>query len=810
MGTKLFFSILLFISVFPVNAYSQSIRVSGRVTDDTGRPLPNCTVMLYTKTDSTFMSGSLSDGNGLFAVRIDHKGSCFLEVSILGFDKHISLLEVQADDILMGDILLKESVIGLSEITVTASKNEIEFSPGMATVNLSSLIIKAGSNMLDILKTLPGVVIREDGTVLLNGQTGAQITVDGKPTYLSGENLINLLHAMPSASVSKVELITHPPARYDAAGNSGIINLYTERFFFRGTRLSSHTRYTQGKYAAGDMGFNWAFREGDVCFFADYSYYRGKAFNDLQVLREELDFITREPLNQFMHQHTYRKWRYDSHYYRIGLDYDISPNTYLGIYSTGFIMDRRQDGNIKSEISGPVNSVMSQLITYNRNNKYPRSYSGGVNLSYSPWKETEWNNYFDLIYHSQPENQFQYDEFHDFDTGQQKKDTLKGRMGGKIHIYAGESNLTFLLNKSKVRAGLKTSFISVDNSALYHNRYGKKWVENASLSRQFSYHENINTAYVQVETIWMDKFSTQIGLRMENTNVKGNIASYAWVTDSSYSHQYTHLFPSVTLEYRFRNGNSVSALYSRRIKRPDYNEMNPFVYIFDNYMYEKGNPGLKPSLSDNIELSFALKNKMKASFFLLRLNDPISKSFHLEENNRILVYPDNLSSGYSYGVRLNSAMINVAQWWKISANLTLNYKKYSWLFSEKEEKLSVFSPYAGLNNRFVFAKNWTAEVSLSYQGKNADGQYYFKPVFLGDAGIRRQILKGNGTISFIVDDMFESNLLKGKVQMPGRLYTSRERELGRLFRISFTYRFQRGKEAKESDRKRGIEESDRL
>lgn len=810
MVNRLFFYIILFILFFPINTYAQGIDISGRLIDDTGQPLPNCTVMLYNKGDSTLVNGLISDTNGLFTVRANPKSSYLLEIYMLGFEKNISLLNIETENIDMGDIRLKESAISLSEITVTAAKNEIVFSPGKTIINLSSPLTQSRSNVLEVLKTMPGVFISEDGTISLNGQSGSQIIVNNKSTYLSGDNLMNLLRSMPAASVSKIELITHPSAQYDAAGNAGIINLQMDRHFFRGTSLTVHTRYTQGKYVSGDAGFNYAYRDGKLCLFADYSYYTGKGYNDLKVIREDLDLITQEPLDRLMYQRTYRKWKYDSHYYRVGFDYNISSKTYLGIYSNGFIMDRRQDGDISSRIVESDNPLRSELFTNNKNNKYPRSYTGGINIAYKPQKEVEWNNYFDIVYHNQPENQFQYDVLNDFVSEQQKQDTLKGDMGGKIHIYAGESNIVFPFGKNKVRAGLKTSFISVNNSTLYHNRYDNEWKENVQLSRQFSYNENINAAYLQFETRFSDRLTTQIGLRVENTNVRGNISQHVSGVDSSYSQHYTHLFPSVTLEYKLPNDNVLSALYSRRINRPNYNDMNPFVYIFDNYMHEQGNPDLRPSLSDNIELSFVWRNKMKASIFLLHVKDPISKSFHLEENDRILVYPDNLSSSYSYGLRLNSTVFNPAAWWKVSTNISLNYKKYKWLFFDKEEKASIFSPYAGLNNQFEFAKNWTAEINLSYRGKNADGQYSFKPVFIGNAGIRRQILKNNGTISFTIDDIFESNLLKGEVQMPRRFYNSQERELGRLFHISFSYRFRQGKEAKEANRKRGVDESSRI
>ena len=811
MTNRFYLTALLLFLVYSTNVYGQNIRISGRIVDSMEQPLPNCTVMLFNAQDSILANGLISDTNGEFIIQTNSRGSYFLEVSMLGFDKSVSLLEIGNTPILLKDILLKESSVNLSEITVIAPKEDIRFSPGKTTVNLSSPLIKSRSNILEVLKTMPGVFIREDGTIALNGQTGSQIFINGKSTYLSGETLINLLRSMPAASVDKIELITHPSAQYDAAGNSGIINLYTDKHFFKGLTLSTHARYSQGKYAKGDIGFNFAYRSGKICLFSDYSYYTGKDYNELSIKREDLHMITQEPLDRWMFQNADRKWRYNSHYYRIGLDYDISSKIYLGAYTTGFIMDRKQSGEINSQVVEYMNFLSSELYTQNKNNKNPGSYSGGVSMTYKANENIEWNNYFDLVYHNQPENISQYDKFYNHVSEQNTQDTLKGKMDGKIHIYAAESNITFLIGKnSKIRTGGKTSFISVDNSAVYHNKLYNEWIENSSLNKQFSYDENINAAYLQLETQFANKFSIQVGVRVENTNIKGTVSQLVSETDSSYSSHYTHLFPSLNFEYKFQNENALSFLYSRRINRPNYNAMNPFVYIFDNYLYEQGNPNLKPSLSDNLELSFVWKNKLKTSIFLLRVSDPISKSFHLAEDDRILVYPDNLSSSYIYGLRINSTIFKPASWWRLNANLALNYKKYKWAFINEQEKASVFSPVIGLNNQFEFANDWSAEIYASYNGKTADGQYAFKPMFIANAGVRKQILKGNGTISLVIDDILQSNLLKGEIKMPGRSYNSRERETGRLFHISFSYRFKQGKDAKESNRKRGIEESGRI
>ncbi len=810
MTNKLLFIAVLTLFFQSGNICGQGIKISGRTIDESTQPLSNCTVMLFNEVDSSLVNGVISKPDGRFVVESGLPGSYLLEISMLGFGKNVLSLTVKGENIHVGDILLKESMVSLSDIVVTASRKDVEFSPGKMTVNLSSSLSKSQGNIFDVLKIMPGVFIKEDGTVALNGQTGTKIFVNGKSTYLSGENLVNLLRSMPATSVNKVELITHPSAQYDASGNSGIINLNTDKYFFRGTNLSVHTRYTQGKYTSGNAGFNLAYRTSKICVFSDYSFYKGTGYNDLKVRRDDLDFITQEPLDKSMYQNTYRKWNYDTHYYRVGIDYDLSSKLFFGLYSNGFIMDRRQNGSINSKIMDSESVLYSELSTQNRNNKYPRSYSGGVNLAYKPTTETEWNNYFDYVYHEQPENHFQYDKYYDFFPEYSTQDTLKGDMGGDIHIYAGESNITFPVWKSKVRAGLKTSFISVGNSTVYHNFVNNEWEVNPLLSKQFSYDENINAGYIQIERSFTDNLSLQAGLRLENTNVKGNVYQQMADTDSSYSGHYTNLFPSLTVEYKLSNDNAVSILYARRINRPNYNDMNPFIYIFDNYLHEQGNPNLKASLSDNIELSFVLKNKVNMSLFFLHVKDPITKSFHLTENDRMLIYPDNLSSGYTYGLRMNTTTFKPTVWWQLNANLSLNYRKYKWFFFDNPEKVSVFTPVIGLNNQFEFAKSWMTEISMSFRGKTKDGQYTFKPLFRTYAGIRKHILKGNGTISLTVDDVFQSGLIRGRIKMPGQYYVSREREQGRLFHISFSYRFKQGRGAKESNRKRGIDESNRI
>lgn len=796
---------LLFALWLPAFLQGQTIRISGRVTDASDQPLPNCTAMLF-GADSSFVAGVISDTDGRYQLEISSPGSYLLELTMLGFEKQTRTLRAASEPIEIEKIVLKESAVALGGVTVTAYKQAVRFAPGKMTIDLGSTTLAAGGDVFEALKNMPGVGINEDGTVSLGGQSGAQVLVDGKPTYLSGENLVNLLRSMPASSVKNIELITHPSARYDAAGNSGVINLQTNRHALQGVDLSVHSRYTQGRYARGDAGFNLAYRNRRVKVFTDYSFYDGKEYNDLHVRRKDANPAHGQTLEESMYQDTYRTWNSHSHYYRLGIDYEGSDKLSLGAYTSGYLTNEALDGQMNAGFTPGSAPADSALFTHNRNHKNPRSYSGGANLLYKPRPHTEWKTYFDWVLHQQPENQLQYSEFQK--PAQTRRDTLKGDMEGTIHIYALESNLSFPIGKTRWSAGAKSSYITVDNAARYQDLLEGEWLWNTGLSKEFSYEENINAAYIQTEAQLNSRLALYAGLRMENTNLEGKV--YAQQGDSSYTQHYTHLFPTASLEYTFPSGHALSVLFARRINRPNYQDMNPFVYIFDDYLHEKGNPDLKPALSNHLQVSFAWKDRGQVSLFYLWIKDPIVKSFHREGTDRMLVYPANLSSRHAAGLRMQTALIRPTAWWQLNGSFSLNYGKYGWTFENGTEENSFVTPVADLNNRFELGKTWTIELRASYRGKASEGQAVGKPLFVASGGIRKTLFDGKGTVALAVDDLFRSGLIRGTTGMPGRRYESRERAQGRLLHLSFTYRFRLGEGIKSSLRKEKTEEEKRI
>lgn len=797
--------ILAFFLLFSGWSRAQSLHVSGEITDAAGEPLANCTVMLL-QADSSFITGVISDAEGVYRLKIPSAGTYRVEVSMLGYEKQLFTVEAGKKDRQWPKTVLKESSLALSAVTVTAYKQAVKFAPGKATIDLSATSLSWEGDVLEALKNMPGVGVDESGAVSLNGQPGAEVLVNGKPTYLTGENLVNLLRSMPASSVGKIELITHPSARYDAAGNSGVINLQTVRPVHAGLDLSVHSRYTQSRFAGADGGFNLAYRNRKVNVFAQYSFYGRKEYNDLHVGRTDTGQPDGRPSGQAMWQDTYRTWDVRSHYGRVGIDYACSEKVAWGVHASGNLTDQAIDGRMDAAFGPTAAEADSTLFTRNLNHKHPRSYSGGANLSYKPRPQTEWNTYFDWVLHRQPEDQYQTGEFQQ--PALTGNDTLRGDMQGTIRIYAAESHLTFPVGKTKWETGAKSSFISVDNSARYDDRTQGVWIGNTGLSKAFSYKENINAAYIRTEARPTARLALQAGLRVEHTHVQGKV--FAGAADSSYTHQYVDLFPTASLEYTLASGNTLSMLFARRITRPDYQDMNPFVYIFDDYLHERGNPRLKPALSNHLGVSFALQHLGQASLFFLWIKDPIVKSFHREGEDRMLVYPANLSSRYVVGLRLQTAMLHPLEMWQLSGSFSLNYGRYGWTFENGAEENTFLTPIADLNNRFELGKGWTVELQASFRGKASEGQAVGKPLFLASGGIRKSVFNRKGSFSLVVDDIFRSGLIRGTTTLPGRMYESRERRQGRLLHLSFTYRFRSGEGVKPSRQKGKTEEEKRI
>jgi len=800
---KIYWLILLFIFINVNNVFSQSLgSVTGKVLDKENIPLESVTVILLNKTDSTYVTGTLTDQNGKFHFENIKQKECILEVSMMGFKKEYIATNSQTT---LEDIILEEDSHILSEITVTGKQNMISMEAGKTTINLNASILGAQGSLLDALRTLPGVFVKEDGTIMLNGQEGATILLNGKKTYLAGDALVSLLRSTPASSVGKIELITNPTAQYDAEGKSGLINIQTQKVNLEGMSISLNGNLQYGKYGRGDIGGQFTYQKNKLSLYAAYNHHDGSQQLKNIMIRDYID-NDRKVMTD-----TQRKQITDYDYLNIGFDYDISDRIAIGGYTGGYIAHQTVEGNVQSHFYPLNQSPDSTLFTTNKNVNKRKNLMGEISINYKDEKKREAD--FSFNYHL-----FTHDEdlisrnrmsVSNYIT---RRDTLSGDLHGDINMYSLQANTTFpVLGKAVLKAGAKATWVDINNKAMYTDLINDNWVTNTGLSNQYDYNENINAVYVQVDAK-TGAFGINAGLRLENTRIKGEyFPSDPAKSDSAYKINYTHLFPSLTLQYNFPGTeNNLALMYNRRIIRPNYRDLSPFNYIWDEYAISEGNPHLKAELTDIIDLSYTHRKIYRASLFYSHTDDAISLSVYPLDDNKMLIIPENLSSNSRMGLRLDAANLTRLSWWRCSVNATLYYLWQNWYELGEKIERKQFTPTFSFNNQFSFPKGWSAEISGFYNGKMAVGQFLIDPIWSVSAGVQKKLLNDNATIRVFANDIFSTYRENMSATVRGMNGAGRQRNDMTVIGVSFSFNLKKGEQSKKAPRNSTIDESKRI
>lgn len=791
-----------------INCWGQNI--SGTVQDIKGIPLENATVLLLNASDSSYVAGCVTDSLGKYDLEQTQSGDFLVEVSMLGFKKQYVTVQTNLKGTkTIPPLTIEEDSRMLSNVVVIAEKKQIELEAGKTVINLSSSISGSQRNAFDALKNVPGVLAREDGSIYLYGQAGVNVLVDNKLTYLSGESLVNLLRSIPSSSVDKIELTTQPSSRYDASGNSGLINIQTKKVRVRGVNLAVYSNLQHGKYARGYESVNLSVRREKLTFYLDYSYNWGK--NYLDVISDRYYPLPEDALSDelTLRMTAARRMRHASHFFRGGIGYDLSERLKFDTYVTVNRYKWRKRETTDSRFFTSASTEDSTTVTKNELNVKHTNITGGASLRYVFAEKGTWDLSFDFQRFDREDGQAQTSRFESL-LQQTDKAPLTGDMEGGIDINTGQTNITYPLSeKTTLDAGAKVASISIGNEALYKNRISEEWINNTQLSNNFYYDENINAAYVKLKAGLSPLFSFEAGLRLENTNVESRLAELTGKQDSLFTDHYTNLFPNLAVQYNPAENHAFSFMYGRRIARPNYRDLNPFIEINDTYLYEQGNTELKPEFSDNFELSYFLKHQYGLSLQYSRKTDAITKSYIIKEDQLVIVTPMNLKTNHSYGMRLSLNNLKLFSWWTVHINTALTYKQYTWIFDGMESTNNRLTPMAHLSNQFNLPYGWSGEVTGFYNGWMAEGQALVHPLGQVSVGVRKNIFNNKASIQLFAEDIFATNNIH--IELKGATNGwYKEKTDNRKFGFTFTWRFNSGSETKESRQNGRIEESKRI
>ena len=804
---KKFYSILTACaSLICLNAKAQqNATITGTVKAQDNKPVDAATVSLLKAKDSSIIKIAVTDKSGLFAFEKIKTDNYLLQVDAIGFDKFLKPVKLNDEQTTNAvDIQLTTASKTLNNVSVSATRPLVETKIDKTVVNVDASPTNTGLSALEVLEKSPGVTVDNDGNITLKGKQGVQIFIDGKPAYLSGQDLVNYLKSLPSNQLDQIEIMTQPPAKYDAAGNSGIINFKTKKNMNNGFNGSITTSAIIAQYFKNTNSINLNWRKGKTNFYGNYGYSYWEGFNDIDIsrsLREDRSV----PYNRYVVQHTFGRYSARPQNFKAGVDYFANKKTTLGFAVNGFIDARKFTSSGRANIYDSI----QRFVQYNDASSQTDDpwTNVGFNLNLQQKlddKGQEISADADYILYRTKGKQYSYNYLYNADdTPSEDPYLLNGYLPANIDIYTFKTDYTHpLKNDSKFEAGLKVSYVKTDNDAQYtvFNSTTNKWENDATRSNHFIYKENINAAYVNLHK-QIKKFGMQLGLRVEQTISEGNQTT----KEISFKKNYTKLFPTTYFTYKLNDNNTLGLSYGRRIERPSYQDLNPFQYQLDRYTYQQGNPDLQPQFSNNIELSFDHKGQINISANYTSVSDIINdvlitKKEPGDSNYTTYQTTENIASNKNIGLSVNyNRKLN--KWWSLNFFVNVFNNHYKGVIDDENIDVGITAFNTNISNQFTFNKGWSAELSGWCNSRNYySGAILAEPMGFFSLGGGKQILKSKGTVRINIRDPFYVMRFKGESDLNHGLTQVHSLWDNRRVVFTFTYRF--GKANGQQQRKR--------
>ena len=674
-------------------------------------------------------------------------------------------------------------------------------------VNVDASITNIGTSALEVLEKSPGVMVDRDGNISLKGKDGVLIMVDGRPTQLSGPDLTNLLQNLNSSQLDQIEIMTNPPARYDAAGTAGVINIKTKKIIAAGLNGSAMVSYGQGKYPKTNEAFNFNYRKGSLNLFTNLSHIYQQRYSKLWFDRNILN--SDNDIENIFSQEATRIGTGKAFNAKLGVDFFASTKTTLGAIvnlNSRNIISNNPNTTYISNASNELESITRAMVD---NTHSANSLSANLNFrNVLDKKGREISSDIDYVKHTSGNDLFMVNSYTDAAANPyQKADSLTGDLPQEIDVYSARIDYVHPIKKDvKFEAGIKSSLVSTDNNARYDSILNGSIIQDFNRSNHFVYEENINAAYVNLNASLSKKITAQLGLRLENTNAKGRQKS----TGENFDRHYTQLFPTAYFQYKANDQNIIGANFSRRVQRPSYQSLNPFIRFIDRYTYSLGNPNLKPSISNNIEFSHSWKNKVTTTLNYTYVKD-IIQSIIQQKGREAYNTPDNVSSLKQYGISVN-ANLPVTKWWTSNTYFNVSNDEFEGIINNTLVNLKATGVAVNATQQFKISKSFAAELTGMYRSGRLEGIMRVKPLFIMGAGISQKVLKNKGTIRLSARDIFHTQRLRGKSQYSNVDFSMRQVSETQVLTLGFTYNFSKGKKIAPVKRTAGSadEEQDRI
>jgi iron complex outermembrane receptor protein len=775
----------------------RSIRIT--VIDEQKNLLSGSTVYLLGPDSVVVHSGSANTSGVIDFIELN-AGKYRLKATRTGYEDGISgWIDLEKNTSFSDIITLKAKGGVLKDVTVTSKKPPIQFLPDKTVINPEANITNAGATLMDVLEKSPGITVSKDGNIIMKGKPAVSVLIDGKPTQLSGTDLQSYLSGISASQVDVIELIENPGARYDASGNAGIINIKLKSNRQKGFNGSINISAGQGIYPKTGHSLNLNYRNGKVNWFLNYGIRSSTEQNDIYTLRKYVN--TKNQDSVLLEQPNITKNSVFGQNIKTGFDFFVNQKTTLGLVFSGGQFTRKSTSFSPIDWMDPNHHIDSSINTWGINNSTLKR--GGININGKHKIDDKSELTADLDYVRFTNN---VDQNYQTQLATAGSDILitSGNIPSKLDIYTAKVDYSRHFSGFLLESGLKTAINKTDNLADYFYNDGSNWQPDLNRSNHFLYDERISAAYASIDAE-KGKWHWQTGLRYEYTSYKAHQLGNAIVKDSSFRKNYGSLFPSAFLSYQADSNNVITIRLGRRIDRPPFQYLNPFMTILNKYTYEAGNPYINPQYTWNFSLAHTYRQKLTTEISYSYLKDYFSQIFVLDTisnaNRNIMIYTrGNVGSFQNFGIT-ETLQQPLTSWWNLTAVAGFNHKIIKGVvWAPIEARISQL--ILNINNQFQLKKGWSFELSGYYQTKSQiDLQEWLKPQGELDAGVSKQILKSKGTVRLTVRDITFFQNYSGYSTFQNAYEPFTIKWDSRVVRLSFSWRF--GKAMKPVNRSEG-------
>ncbi len=804
---KLIINLLLLFVIYNVNAQQASTgKVKGKVMDENNKPVIGATVSLHQLPDSILLKSKFSDQTGDFEIAGIKEGQFYLSVSHTGYSKNISApfsLTLASPVFTMASISLKISAAQLNTVSVTSRRPLIEQKIDRMVVNVEGTITATGSNLLDVIEKSPGITVDQNGNISMSGKSGVLIYIDDKPTILSGQDLVIMLRSMNSSQVDRLELMTNPPAKYDASGNAGIINIRMKKDQRMGTNgtinfMSGIGVYKSKVYYNFSPGISFNYRNKKINLYGTTNY--NHIFIKSQF-SEKRYFERGEPSETILKLDGGITFKAQPVSQRLGLDYFVNKKTTIGFLVNGVTNHFYPTGLNTAFIQNNGSIAINKTTTLNNSDDLWQNVSFNSNIKHAfDSSGKEFSADIDYAHYSRETSQvFTTDFFDAMGNSGAPSFILRGDLAGRLYLYSFKFDFTLPVKKKYVLSfGAKSSFVKNNNRITFYNKTGtgpEKY--DSTRSNHFLYDENINALYVNFQK-QINKWQLQLGLRTEQTNANGNQVT----SGVKFIRNYWQLFPTVFISYKMSPKNEFTFSVGRRIDRPAYGQLNPFVVFTTPQSYSTGNPFLKPQITNNFEARHIFAGKYVTGISYSKTSDAIFGIIRQTDSSRTYYNtPDNVATLYRAGISFN-APVTITKWFTTNINVNAFYNQVKGAFFSEVLNMSRVSFNGNLTNNFQLSKSIRAEMNFVYQRPAIQGFTIMDDYWFMGAGLQKTILKNKGTLRLNVTDIFFTNKRYFTTDFANQFAQATNRGLlSRTYTLNFSYRF--GKNTVQGERRRG-------